>query len=103
MDSKYDSDFYGWANEQAVLLRAGRLSEVDLAHVAEEIEDMGRATRRELVNLLAVLITHLLKWQFQPGLRSHSWRLTIVEQRQRLAEHLDDNPSLRPLLPEVLR
>lgn len=48
------------------------------------------------------MLTHLLKWGFQAGLRSTSWRLTIEEQRTRLADHLDDNPRLRALLPAAL-
>lgn len=100
---KYETDFYGWATEQADLLRTGRLSEVDLDNIAGEIESMGRGEKRELINRLAVLLAHLLKWQFQPGLRSTSWRLTVVEQRARLAEHLKDNPSLKPTLPDALR
>ncbi len=101
MSNSYQSDFYGWAVEQARLLRAGRLGEADIANIAEEIESMGRSEKRELVNRLAVLLAHLLKWQFQPGLRGNSWRLTIIEQRLRLAAHLKDNPSLRPYLPEA--
>jgi hypothetical protein len=80
----YDQDFHAWANEQAALLRAGRLSEAGIAHIAEEIESMGRSEKRELVNRLAVLLTHLLKWQHQPGHRGNSWRLAIEEQRERL-------------------
>ncbi|MDQ2801944.1 MAG: DUF29 domain-containing protein [Pseudomonadota bacterium] len=101
MSNSYQSDFYGWAVEQARLLRAGRLGEADIANIAEEIDSMGRSERRELVSRLAVLLTHLLKWQVQPGLRGNSWRLTIVEQRIRLAAHLADNPSLRPDLPKA--
>ncbi len=59
---------------------------------------MGRSERRELVSRLAVLLAHLLKWRHQPGLRGTSWRLTIREQRRKLARHLRDNPSLRPEL-----
>lgn len=98
---EYDADFYGWANEQAALLRAGRLGDADVANIAEEIESMGRSEKRELVNRLAVLLAHLLKWQFQPGLRGTSWRLTIEEQRRRLASHLKDNPSLKARLLEA--
>ena len=98
----YDRDFYAWANEQAALLRAGNLAAADIAHIAEEIESMGKTEKRELVNRLAVLFLHLLKWQFQPGLRGNSWRLTVEEQRYRLADHLDDNPSLKAKLPEAL-
>ncbi len=84
------------------MLRAGRLDEADLGNIAEEIASMGRSEKRELVNRLAVLLAHLLRWQVQPGLRSASWRLTVVEQRERLAEHLKDNPSLKPMLPDAL-
>jgi len=99
---KYDSDFYAWANEQAALLREGRFAEADVENIAEEIESLGRSEKRELVNRLAVLLAHLLKWQFQPAWRGKSWRLTIKEQRRKLAEHLEENPSLKPLLGEAI-
>jgi hypothetical protein len=99
----YDQDFYAWATEQAALLRAGRLEQADVANIAEEIESMGRSEKRELVNRLTVLFLHLLKWQFQPGLRGNSWRLSIEEQRYRLADHLADNPSLLSVLEEASR
>lgn len=98
----YDQDFYGWALEQAALLRAGRLQDIDAAHVAEEIEDLGKSERRELTSRLAVLLTHLLKWQLQPERRGRSWSLTIAEQRDRVMDHLDDNPSLKSELPVIL-
>ncbi len=91
----YDRDFYAWANEQAQLLRAGRLSEADIENIAEEIESMGRGEKRELVSRLTVLLLHLLKWQVQPSHRGQSWRLSIANAREQLADHLDDNPSLK--------
>ena len=96
----YDQDFYAWANEQAGLLRAGRLSEADIEHIAEEIESMGKSEKRELVSRLTVLLLHLLKWQFQPGRRGASWEVSIRNQRRALADHLDDNPSLKAKLPD---
>ncbi|MQP68171.1 DUF29 family protein [Niveispirillum sp. SYP-B3756] len=98
----YESDFYAWANQQAALLRAGKLSAADIEHIAEEIESMGRTEKRELVSRLTILLLHLLKWQFQPGLRGNSWRLTVKEQRYRLADHLADNPSLKAKLSEAI-
>jgi hypothetical protein len=92
--SLYDQDFYAWANEQAALLRAGKLSAADIENIAEEIESMGRGEKRELVNRLSVLLAHLLKWRFQPESRGHSWTYSIREQRLRLVRHLKDNPSL---------
>lgn len=98
----YDRDFYAWANEQAALLRAGKLDAADIAHIAEEIESMGRTEKRELANRLAVLLLHLLKWQYQPKRRGASWEATIRVQRRDLAVHLTDNPSLKARLPEVI-
>lgn len=94
-DRNYDADFHAWANEQATLLRAGRLSEIDAEHIAEEIETLGRGEKRELVSRLSVLLLHLLKWSHQPERRGKSWELTIKEQRRQLTRHLRDNPSLR--------
>lgn len=102
MSSLYDRDFYAWANEQAALLRAGTLSVADIGHIAEEIESLGRGEKRELINRLAVLLAHLLKWQFQPGLRSRSWELTIRVQRRQLHRHLTDNPSLKAALDDAI-
>ena len=98
----YDQDFYAWANEQAGLLRAGKLSEADIAHIAEEIESMGKTEKRELVSRLAVLLLHLLKWQFQPRRRGSGWEATIRLQRRDLGRHLADNPSLKIKLPEAI-
>ena len=100
--SLYDRDFYAWANEQAALLRAGKLADADIAHIAEEIESMGRTEKRELVSRLAVLLMHLLKWQFQPERRGRSWTATIRNQRLDVADHLVDNPSLKSRLSESL-
>jgi len=102
-NSLYDRDFYAWANQQAALLRAGRLAEADIEDIAEEIESMGRSEKRELVNRLVFLLQHLLKWQFQPGRRSASWRLSIENTRLQLEDHLNDNPSLKSQSDRALR
>jgi len=102
LKSLYNSDFYAWTQQQAELLRNQYLSELDFIHLAEELEDMGRSEKRELASRLEVLLMHLLKWQFQPSLRSRSWQLTLKEQRLRLEQHLAENPSLKAFLPEYL-
>jgi hypothetical protein len=101
-NSLYDQDFYAWANDQARLLRAGKLSEADVDHIAEEIESIGKAEKRELVSRLEVLLMHLLKWEFQPERRGKSWTATIRVQRNRLMSHLADNPSLKRLIPQTI-
>jgi hypothetical protein len=60
MSDLYDRDVYAWANEQAGLLRAGKLSDADTINIAAEIESMGRSEKRELVSRLASLLLHLL-------------------------------------------
>lgn len=99
---RYDQDFYGWAVEQATLLRNGRLSEADLENIAEELDGLGRSEKRALVSRLEVLLSHLLKWQAQPAFRSRSWQLTIKEQRRKLDRLLKENPSFRPLLDDAI-
>jgi Domain of unknown function DUF29 len=101
----YDEDFVLWTERQAALLRrraGGELvndAELDWQNLAEEIEAVGGSTRRELRNRLARLLQHLLKWHYQPDLRSRSWRSTIRTQRTEIEDLLADNPSLRGTLP----
>ena len=102
MSATYETDFYAWANEQAALLRAGKLGDADIAHIAEEIESMGKTEKRELINRLGVLLMHLRKWKYQPEFRGRSWLLTIKEQRRRVRSHLEDNPSLKALRLNVM-
>ena len=73
----YEQDFLLWIETTANLLRAGKLTEIDIANLIEEIESMGRSEKRELKNRLIVLLMHLLKWKYQPGKRSESWKNTI--------------------------
>lgn len=98
----YEQDFYAWAREQAALLRAGKLAAADIEHIAEEIESMGKTEKRELVSRLTVLLLHLLKWQFQPSRRGASWEVTVINQRLDVADHLQDNPSLKAMLDEAI-
>lgn len=93
--TEYERDFHAWALENAALLRQRQFMEVDVENIAEELDSMGRSERHELVNRLAVLLAHLLKWRFQPERRGKSWRATIQEQRLRIHEHLAESPSLR--------
>jgi hypothetical protein len=100
--SVYEQDLYAWTREQATLLRQHDFARLDLDHLIEELEGMGRSERRQLTNRLEVLVAHLLKWQYQPELRGRSWRSTIAEQRRRIHRLLRDNPSLQPELPLCL-
>ncbi|HSO83574.1 DUF29 domain-containing protein [Thiocapsa sp.] len=104
MTTDYDQDFYAWSREQASLLRSGQYGRLDVMHLVEEIEDLGKRERRALESRLAVLLGHLLKWQYQPEYPSRkSWRATINTQRRAIAKLLDENPSLAARLDEIIR
>lgn len=102
MKTAYNQDFYRWTQEQSAILKSGKFSELDIEYLSEEIENMGKSEKRELVHRLSVLLAHLLKWQFQPTYRGTSWKLAVTEQREQVIDVLDDNPSLRATLPETL-
>jgi len=105
----YDQDFYAWTQEQAALLREGAVHELDLTHLAEEIEDMGHSQQDKLASHLLVLLTHLLKLQLAALHRphdyaraAHGWRLTCRAQRLQIAKVLRRNPRFRQTVPEEL-
>ena len=98
----YNTDFHAWTREQAALLKSGRLAEIDMNHLIEEIESMGKNERRELKSRLVILIMHLLEWQMQPERQSNSWRATIETQRFQISELLEDSPSLKGELEEFI-
>ena len=94
----YDHDFFGWLNVNAQLMRNHQFDQVDVEHIAEELEAMAKSEKRELLNRLAVLLMHLLKWQYQAPKRTCSRRNTILTQRMDIADLLEDSPSLQPLV-----
>lgn len=98
----YNDDFYAWTQEQVVLLRNQEWEQIDLPNLIEEIQSLGKQQRQELRNRLSVLLGHLLQWHYQPQYRSRSWLATIRIQRLDITELLEDNPSLKPYLEEVL-
>ena len=99
----YDADLLAWLEQQAGYLRQGQLDRVDVAHLIEELEEMGGSQRRELKSRLETLLLHMLKWDAQPRRRSRSWQSTIVEQRARIEDLLEQSPSLANDLEPVVQ
>ena len=96
----YKSDIVAWANEQAQLLRNKQFNLLDIEHLAEEIADVGKSEQRELANRMAVLLCHLIKWQYQAARQGTSWQLTIKTQRERIKRRLKQTPSLKNCLTD---
>ena len=98
----YEADFFARTQEQAQFLRARTTPGLDWDNLAEEIDSMGRRDRPELESRLRRILHHLLKWQAQPGLRGPSWQRTLREQRRQAEKLLEESPSLRPQIAELI-
>lgn len=103
----YNRDFYQWIQHNADLLRQGCVERADLAHIAEEMEDVANKGQRTVESRIEVLVMHLLKWKYQPGKRyspsgKSSWLSTIVEQRTRLKQLFHKSPSLKTFAANAL-
>ena len=101
-NSFYEQDFCLWLENTAQLLKNGRLSELDIPNLIEEIEAMGRSEKRAVYSNLKVLLQHLLKYRYQPEKRSKSWKATIREHRQRIKRLFKDSPSLKNYFREII-
>jgi len=84
MKATYSTDFNLWIDQTAQLLREQRWQELDLEHLIEEIEDLGKSERRGIASQLTRLLLHLLKWQYQPQRRSDSWLDLIADARTQI-------------------
>lgn len=97
-DRLYDADYYAWALEQAAVLRrlaASRVaSDLDLANLAGESEDLGKSQRRAVRSQLRRLIENLLKLQYSQSSDPRAgWRRTVLDARIELEDDL--TPTLR--------
>ncbi len=96
----YETDYVRWVEANLERLKVGDYAHVDWVNLLEEIEDMSRSERRSLKSNLVVVLTHLLKWQYQPQMQSGSWKGSLVEHRRRIRESLKSSPSLKSYLKE---
>ena len=96
--SDYEHDFYGWTQGQAALLRAGQWTSVDVANLAEEIQDLGLRDRDAIESQLVRVLLHLLKLTYDPATRPRrGWQVTVADARERVARKargsLQDYPA----------
>ena len=96
----YEEDFVRWAETQAGALRraadAGSNLPLDWVNIAEEIESLGRAERRELKSRIGNLTEHLLKLELSSASQPRAgWLETVGRERREIELLLEDSPSLR--------
>ena len=94
-DKLYDRDFSQWAEMTAQLLEEKRFDDIDLENLVEEVRALSRSDKREIRSRLIKLLSHLLKYNYQPQKRTDSWLSTISEQRRQILLIFEDSPSLR--------
>ncbi|MEQ1954577.1 DUF29 domain-containing protein [Mesorhizobium sp. CN2-181] len=102
-DRLYERDFYVWTQEQGAKLRRRSFEAIDWENLAEEIESVGRRERRDIRDRLETLLKLLLKWEFQPDLRCHSWQSGVSEQRTFIEGTLEMSPSLAEFPGQALQ
>jgi hypothetical protein len=103
MSARYEDELAAWAHDQADVLRRRIVAQLDWDNLAEQIESVGGRERRELRSRLRVLIIRLLKWECQPEKRGHGWQSAIGEQRIHIAGVIEDSPSLKGHLGDILQ
>ncbi|WP_375461327.1 DUF29 domain-containing protein [uncultured Enterovirga sp.] len=93
--SLYEQDFARWAFREAEILQAGRLDELDLANLVEEIESLGREQFDKIRSHFRIILLHMLNWDQQPERRTRSWTLSIRDARDQVDTTVESSPSLK--------
>jgi len=94
----HERDFYAWTQDQAARLRAlGRDNRFDVAHVAEEIEDLGRSRLNAVASHLEETLIHLLKLAWSPAVEPRGHWGDEVLRRQSEAQRAF-TAAMRPKL-----
>ena len=108
MSTLYDTDFYGWTQQQSQALRAAAKAlpstpeSLDWENLADEIDSLGREQAAKLRSSLRLVLTDLLTWTQKPRLPTAGWRSSIGRERGQIRQYLQDNPSLTARLEELL-
>ncbi|WRH65538.1 MAG: DUF29 domain-containing protein [Planktothrix sp. GU0601_MAG3] len=99
----YEEDYHLWLMNTIHQLQHGKLAEVDMVNLIEELEAMGRSEKSAIESNLRILLMHLLKYKYQSDKRTNSWLFTIREHRKRLRNDFKNSPSLKRYFLEVFQ
>jgi hypothetical protein len=94
----YEQDFQQWIVETVSRLSTRNFDAIDMYHLIEELNDLGRANKLALESNLTILLAYLLKLMVQsaaPDTMKNSWYNSVDEHRQRVKKQLQKNPSLK--------
>ena len=100
MKKLYEQDYSQWAETMADLLSSGNFTQLDIENLVEEVRDLSKRERDSLLSSIRLIIHHLLKWDYQPQLRSRSWLVTVQRERSNVDDYLADSPSLKKYMTD---
>lgn len=95
LPSLYEQDETAWLEVMAELAAQKRFEDMDCENLREYLESMAKRDKREVRSRLRSLLAHLLKWEYQQGQRTTSWKLTIRQQRRALQDLLESGTLRR--------
>ena len=98
----YNEDFAAWLAAQALMLRERRFDQLDVEHLAEEVDGVGNSEFRAFTSAIELIVLHMMKWDYQVERRGRSWRSKIHEQRRQVAKLLKQNPSYKARINEAI-
>jgi hypothetical protein len=107
LKSLYEEDTAAWAEQQAAALRAaahdGSNQLIDWENLAEEIESLRKSLRYALRSQIFRIIHHLVKLEHSPAVDPRSgWRRTIRQARREIDYILEDSPSLKREIGDLI-
>jgi hypothetical protein len=103
MQTPYEKDPYAWSQEQAAFLRSGQFRNLDVDHLAEELESLMASDKRALRGFIRNLLLHELKKKYQPEKATKSWDQSIFNAHDEIEILLKDNPSFKRLVPGYIK
>ena len=102
--SLYEQDLNLWLERSIAQLKSGKLEDIDVANLIEELAGLAARDRRELKNRLTTLLEHLLKRCYVESEYDYAgWQITIIRNRIEIENILEQSPSLKHYLnsPEL--
>jgi len=101
----YEKDFQIWIDSTIQHLKKRQFESLDIEHLIEELNSLGKSEQNALKSNLMILLAHLLKVKIQfdaPDTMKMSWYNSIIEHRQRVLSSLEDTPSLKIFLVQAI-
>jgi hypothetical protein len=104
--SLYEQDLNLWLERSIAQLKSGKLEDIDVANLIEELAGLAARDRRELKNRLTTLLEHLLKRCYVKSEYDYAgWQVTIARTRIEIENILEQSPSLKNYInsPELFQ